>query len=177
METKINSRMIYQGKVFTLTKDDVAINNGSIYSKDIVHHNGGCAILARRENQVLLITQYRYAVGEELYEIPAGKIEGDEDPYESAMRELEEETGYRCQQLELVSTIYPSPGFCTEKIHIYNAKQLYMPPQRRAMDEDECIEVHWIELKQAYRWIQDGKIRDAKTIIALQHTLLKDIND
>lgn len=174
METKINSRILYQGKIFTLTQDDVAISNGSIHSKDIIHHNGGCAILAQRENQVLLISQYRYAMGEELYEIPAGKIEGNEDPYKSALREFEEETGYSCQQLEWITTIYPSPGFCTEKIHIYNARQIYTPAHRRAMDEDECIEVHWIDLKQAYRWIQDGKIRDAKTIIALQHALLND---
>ena len=108
-----------------------------------------------------------------LFEIPAGKIENKEEPYDTAMRELNEECGYACHSLSLITAMYSTPGFCNEKIYIYEAKQLFVPQERKAMDEDECISVHWIPLQQAYHWIQQGKIVDAKTIIAIQYAMLK----
>lgn len=173
MPKKINSEMIYRGKFFHLTKDKIEVQHDQVTTQEMIHHPGGCAILVQKDHEVLLISQYRYAVDEILYEIPAGKIEKNEHPHETAMRELEEESGYNCLDLQLIMTMYPTPGFCNEKIYIYEANGLFLPQQRRAMDEDECIETHWISLDQTYEWIKEGKIKDAKTIIALQYAFVK----
>lgn len=173
MQKKLQSKILYKGSIFTLTNDTIEIENGMICHRDIIHHHGGCAIIAQKEDKVLLISQYRYAVEKTLFEIPAGKIENKEEPYDTAMRELNEECGYACHSLSLITAMYSTPGFCNEKIYIYEAKQLFVPQERKAMDEDECISVHWIPLQQAYHWIQQGKIVDAKTIIAIQYAMLK----
>ncbi len=174
MSKVIDSKPIYTGAIFTMSKDRILLDKGEEITREIIHHHGGCGILALRDAQVLLVSQYRYALRRKTLEIPAGKIESGESPDESAMRELEEESGFACRSLRLFSTIYPSPGFCTEKLFLYEAEELYVPKQRRAMDEDEEICVHWIPLTKAIEMMQAGTIADAKTIIALQHALLKE---
>ena len=104
----------------------------------------------------------------------SGKIENGEDPSATALRELEEETGWSCRQLKPILTMCSTPGFCDEQIHIFEALDLCRPLQRRPMDDDECIELQWIPLQEAYAMIRDGSITDAKTIIALQYAMLNE---
>ena len=111
--------------------------------------------------------------GEETIEIPAGKIELGEDLKLCALRELEEETGYGAKQIKKIISFYPTPGFCGEELHIFLAQQLYKLPHPKAMDEDECIEVMLIDPNEAYQMIQQGIIKDSKTIIAIQQALLE----
>lgn len=173
MQQKINSKSIYVGSIFTVSSDQVRIENGRIATRDIVHHHGGVGVLAIRENAILFVRQYRYAIGKDLYEIPAGKLEQNEDPYTCGMRELEEESGYTCERMETICAMYSTPGFCSEQIHLYEAIGLHKAKNPLPMDEDECITAHWIPLKDAAAMLQNGTIQDAKTIIAVQYALLK----
>ena len=173
METKIKSTAIFNGKVIRVTKDEVKTDNGITAVRECVYANGGVAILACIEKKLLLVKQYRYVVGEETIEIPAGKIELGEDLKLCALRELEEETGYGAKQIEKIISFYPTPGFCGEELHIFLAQQLYKLPHPKAMDEDECIEVMLIDPNEAYQMIQQGIIKDSKTIIAIQQALLE----
>ena len=175
MEETKSSNILYVGPIFTMSKDMVEVK-GKEYQRDIVHHHGGVGVLAIRDNQVLLVKQYRYAVQEDTYEIPAGKLEKDEDPYGCGLRELEEESGYTTNKLTAICTMYSTPGFCSEKIFIYQADQLTKLQNPKPMDEDEEIETMWIPIDQAYQMVLDGKIHDAKTILALQHAYIKKCN-
>ena len=174
MQKQLHSVIRYRSSIFTLSEDRVPIENGSVVTRSIVHHNGGSAILVQKEGRVLLVRQYRYALRQDLLEIPAGKIENGEDPSATALRELEEETGWSCRQLKPILTMCSTPGFCDEQIHIFEALDLCRPLQRRPMDDDECIELQWIPLQEAYAMIRDGSITDAKTIIALQYAMLNE---
>lgn len=173
MQKKLNSTILYKGNIFTLSKDKVKIENQMIIERDVIHHNGGCAIIACKDDCLLMVRQYRYAAQQELYEIPAGKIEAGEDPAQCAIREFEEETGYACTRMQPLFSFYSTPGFCTEAIHLFEADHLYRPAHKRAMDDDECIEIAWVPIAELYRQLQSGMLKDAKTIIALQHVLLK----
>lgn len=165
------STELYRGSIFTMTKDEVIIN-GHTYERDIIHHNGGVGVLAIQNGQILLVSQYRFAIGQSSLEIPAGKLETNEDPYRCGLRELEEETGYTSDILHPICAMYSTPGFCSEKIYLYWSDQLTKVAQPRAMDEDEDIEIRWVSLAEAMTMIQREEIQDAKTIIALQFAAL-----
>lgn len=169
MEKQISSQMIYDGRVIKVKKDEVLCENGSISYRECVNAPGGVAIMAVRDHAILLVKQYRYVVSEETLEIPAGKIEPDEDLAVCAARELEEETGYQAAKLIKRFTFYPTPGFCSEMLHIYEAIQLEKVENPKAMDEDECINSFFLDLDDAYKLVMDGTIRDSKTIIAIQY--------
>ncbi len=173
MEKQVSSERIYSGRVIDLDRDEVMTENGVLSVRECVRANGGVAILAMIDQKVLLVKQYRYVMGEELIEIPAGKIELGEALEVCAARELEEETGYRADKLEKMMTFYPTPGFCGEKLHIYYADGLHKIENPKAMDEDECIELMMVDVHEVYQWIKEGKIRDSKTIIAIQQLLLE----
>jgi ADP-ribose pyrophosphatase len=163
---------IYSGKVVTLNVDRVRLPNGVTIDLEIVRHPGAAAVVPLKENgDVVLIRQFRHAADGFIYEIPAGKLHRNEDPLDCAARELEEEIGYRAGQFELLSSIFTAPGFADEVIHIYVATQL--TKGRQNLDHDEVLEVVEMPLDEAVRKIEEGTIRDAKTIVGLQGVYIR----
>lgn len=171
MQKTKSSKEVYQGVIFNITSDEVEIK-GNVYRRDVVHHSGGVGILAIRQNQVLLVSQYRYAIQKSTYEIPAGKLEQGEDPYTCGMRELEEESGYTTKTLHSLCELYSTPGFCNEKIYLYWTNQLQKVEHPLHMDEDEEIEIAWYTIDEALKMVHTGVIQDAKTMIAIQFAKL-----
>ncbi len=164
-ETTRRRNVIYKGKIVALRRDDALLPNGQACVREVVEHPGGACVLCLHEGKVVLVRQFRYAYGEELLEIPAGKLEGGEDPAAAAKRELEEETGLRAERMNLLFTLYPSPGYCDEKIYLYEAEQVTSGV--RHPDRDEFLDVCELAPETAFRYMEEGVIRDAKTIVAL----------
>ena len=169
-EKTITKNYIYQGKIINLRKDDILLPNGEKAVREIVEHGGGACVLYINEGKVLFVRQFRYAYGEEVLEIPAGKLNLGEDPKMTAIRELEEETGIRTTEIKHLFTVYPTPGYTNEKIYIYEA--FGGERVKTHLDEDEFLEVEWIPLDCVKQMLKRGEIKDAKTIIALQHYFL-----
>ena len=168
MERKVDSKVVFEGKIFKVTHDDVFVEKTqSMAKREIVHHHGGVGMVAYHEGKVLLVKQYRYSVGEYTLEIPAGKLEQDEDPMLSAIRELEEETGYLAHDVSKLSTILATPGYCNEHLHIYITKNITKIEKPRLGDEDEDIEMNWYDLNDCINMIQNEIITDAKTVIGI----------
>lgn len=174
METKISSELVYDGKVITVSVDQVRIDDGMVATRECVRNDGGVAILAIHHHKILLVKQFRYVVGEVTLEIPAGKLEKNEDILECAYRELEEESGYTSDSMTKIISFYPTPGFCGEVLHIVEAGELRRVENPLAMDEDERIEVVEIDLDEAYQMVLNGEIKDSKTMIALQYAIIKE---
>ena len=172
MQKKIASETIYNGVIFDMTHDIIEMDNGKQYPRDVIHHNGGVGVLVQKDNKVLLVKQYRYAVQEYTWEIPAGKLEKNEDPYTCGIRELEEECGLGCKSMDLICEMYSTPGFCTEKIYIYKANHLKTIENPKPMDEDEDISSQWFTIEETLKMISELKIKDAKTTIALQYAYI-----
>ncbi len=165
-ETVLASRKIYEGRVVNLRVDDVRTPSGLETRREIVEHHGAVALVAiDDDDRVLLVKQYRHAAKQVMTEIPAGTLEPGEDPTEAAARELVEETGYSADRIERIGGIYPSPGFCTEYIHLYTARGLTAGPSRP--EDDEHILVEAVPWAEAMRRVQAGEIQDAKSITAL----------
>jgi ADP-ribose pyrophosphatase len=144
----------------------VAFADGLQATREVVEHPGASVIIPLLENNsVLLVRQYRYAVGRELLEIPAGTCNDGEPPEVCAKRELQEETGYVCEELEKILECYVAPGYSTEKIHFYLARRLRRIGQNP--DEDERITVVPLSITEALSKIRNGEICDAKTICAI----------
>lgn len=163
----MSTRHIYKGKVVTLNVDTVMLPNGVTVDLEVVRHPGASAVVPLKENgTVVLIRQFRHAIGGFIYEIPAGKLSPGEEPLACAGRELEEEIGYRAGSFELLSSIFTAPGFTDEVIHIYKATGLSKGQQH--LDRDEVLEIVEMPLHEAIGLIQTGAIRDAKTIVGLQ---------
>ena len=169
MEKQLSTKCIYDGVVVKVKKDEVLCENGITSIRECVSAPGGVAILAIIDNKVLLVKQYRYVVQEETIELPAGKIEPNEDLAICALRELEEETGYSAKEMNKIFTFYPTPGFCSEVLHIYEAKNIFKLDTPKDMDEDEVINSYFVDLKEAYNQVLDGTIKDSKTMIAIQY--------
>jgi len=165
-ERTIRTEPIFSGKIISVQVDTVELPDGRTATRELVRHPGAAAVLAVHDGKLIVVEQYRKPLGRMLVEIPAGKLEPGEDPMESARRELEEETGWRAERLELLHTFYASPGFADEKVYLYAAHGL--SPGNRAPDEDEYLNVDLITLEQAEAYIREGRIGDAKTIIAVQ---------
>ena len=171
-ETKIDGEVLFDGVVVKLEKDRVLCPNGNTSYREIVRHNGGAAILCiTPNNEVILEKQFRYAYDEVLYEIPAGKLEIGEDPYEAALRELEEETGKKASKLELLNIIYPTCGYSSEKIYLYLA--LDYVETKTSFDEDEVIITELVPFDKVLEMIDSGLIKDAKTICAITSYLIR----
>lgn len=165
-EEKISSEELFKGKVVRLTLDKVRLENGREATREVVHHGGGAGIVALREDgKVALVRQFRYALGQELIELPAGKIEPGEPPRETALRELEEEVGCTAAHWMDFGSVIPTCGYCTEVIHLFLAWGLKTTCQR--LDEDEFVTVFWADLDEAVGWVEDGTITDSKTVAGL----------
>jgi ADP-ribose pyrophosphatase len=168
----VTSKPIYAGRVVNLNLETVMLPNGATVELEVIHHPGAAAVVpVRDDGTVLLIRQYRHAVGGYIYELPAGKLDPGEDPKECAARELEEEIGFRASSLEHVVTFYTTPGFTDEVIYLYQARGL--TPGRQKLDTDEVLEVVALSLEAALAKIRDGTIRDGKTIVGLQSIYLR----
>jgi len=158
---------IYKGKTVHLFAGEVLLPNGEKTELELIRHPGASAVVPLREDgKVVLIHQYRHAVGSYLYEIPAGKLHPGESPEACAIREVEEEVGYHVGQLKKLTAIFTVPGFCNEVIHIYLGTDLTPCAQR--LDADEVIEIIEIPFDDAMKKIQDQTLRDAKSIVGLQ---------
>lgn len=165
-ETVIGSRRVYDGRVVHLRVDDVRTPGGLDTVREIVEHAGAVALVAvDAADRVLLVRQYRHAVGRVTTELPAGTLEAGEDPLDCARRELAEETGYSAASLTRIGGIYPSAGFCTEYIHLFMARGLTAGDVHPEADED--IEVDWLPWDEALRRVRAGDLEDAKSICAL----------
>lgn len=166
------TRNIYTGKVVTLNIDTVTLPNGATIDLETIRHPGAAAVVpVKDDGTVVLIRQFRHAAGGFIYEIPAGKLHPGEDPLHCASRELEEEVGYRAASFELLSSIFTAPGFADEVIHVYKATGL--TKGRQQLDPDEVLDIIEMPLTEAVNKIEDGTIRDAKTIIGLQAVYLR----
>jgi ADP-ribose pyrophosphatase len=169
MSTEImqSSERIYQGKIIRVRRDAILVNGVKPAFREIVEHNGGVAVAALTEqNELLFARQLRYAYGEELLEIPAGKRDSkDEDPLACGMRELREETGATAEQFIPLGKVYPTPGYCTEIIWLFGCRINGFGA--RDLDEDEDIAVERIPLEKAVEMVMNNEINDSKTICAL----------
>lgn len=164
-ETTVNKNYLYKGRIINLRNDDVILPNGKPAKREIIEHSGGSTILCVQDGKVLMVKQFRYAYGEEIWELPAGKLNKGEDPKETARRELEEECGVLAKDLTLLFIVYPTPGYTEEIIRIYSAENLKNTQQN--LDEDEFLSVKWIEISTLKQMVESGEIKDAKTLIAL----------
>ncbi len=165
-EELVSSRRVYEGRVVNLRVDTVLLPSGRITIREIVEHGGSVAIVAlNEEDDVLLVNQFRAAVGRALLEIPAGTLEPGEDAEACALRELQEETGYVAGHMEELYVFYTSPGFCNERIRLYLATDLSSGVQN--LEGDESIEVVKLPLNRAMEMIGSGEICDGKTILGL----------
>ncbi|EGQ3485576.1 NUDIX hydrolase [Staphylococcus pseudintermedius] len=170
-EKTISKESIYKGKIIEVEKHKVSLPNNETAYREVVKHNGAVAICALTpDQQVILVKQYRKALEQELLEIPAGKLEPGEDRESAAMRELEEETGYKAKKLTLIGEVYGTPGFSNEKISVYFADNLV--EGKVNLDEDEFVEKVLYSLDDLKKAVEARTIEDAKTFIAFQHLLL-----
>jgi ADP-ribose pyrophosphatase len=168
---KISSRRIHTGKIVHLDIDTVRFPDGSTGELEMFRHPGASAVVpflsdpAGDDPQVLLIKQYRYASGGYLYEIPAGRLDPGEAPADCALRELKEETGCSAERVDRLTTIFTTPGFCDEQIHLFMAVGLTQGESAR--EKDEFLEVETLPLSRALAMVESGEIRDSKTVVGL----------
>jgi len=163
---------LYNGKLFDVVLEKVTLPNGVIKDREIVRHPGAAAMVPLLDDgKVILVRQYRHAVGKFLLEIPAGTLEPDEGPMECARRELVEETGYEAENLAKLAEILPAPGYTDEHIHIFLATRLTSAEQK--LQDDEVLQVQPTPLDTALDMIRQGKIQDGKTIIGLLLTSMR----
>ena len=165
-EVTVESKIIYKGRIVNLRDDTVKLPNGRKTKREIIEHNDVVAIVALDgQENVLLVKQYRKPIEKALLEIPAGGVEDGEDPDTSALREMQEETGYLPKQLKKIGGVYASPGYCTEFLHLYLATDLV--PSKLSADDDEHIDLIKVPLSEIPQFISSGEICDAKSVAAL----------
>ena len=160
---------IYEGRVFTTIVDEVEYQNGNRTIREVAEHIGGAVILAAfTDNRIILINQHRYPLDKFIWELPAGKLNAGEDPLHCAQRELEEETGYNAKEWNKLTSIYTTPGFCTELLHIFLATDLSGAPGGRRLEEgEETMTMKIIGLETAITMIEHQEITDGKTICGI----------
>ncbi|UOF92926.1 NUDIX hydrolase [Fodinisporobacter ferrooxydans] len=165
-EKTLESKRIFDGKVISLDLLTVRLPNGREATREVVKHPGAVAVLAvTEEGKIVFVRQYRKAIERVSLEIPAGKLEPGEDPFEAAQRELQEETGYRAQEWQHLHSFFTSPGFADEIMHVYVAKQL--EKTQANPDDDEFLQVLEADAVQILLWLQQQAIIDAKTLVPL----------
>ena len=164
-EKTVAGDYVYKGKIINLRKDDVILPNGKPAVREVIEHSGGSAILCVKDGKVLMVKQFRYPYKEEVWEIPAGKVNKGETPEQTAIRELKEEGGVTASSIDKLFDVYPSPGYTDEIIRIYKAEGLSFGDTK--LDDDEFLTGSWFDFDTLKRMIEDKKIKDAKTLIAL----------
>ena len=165
-EDKISSTQIFSGKLIDLYLDNVRLPNGKQSTREWLDHPGAvCLVPILNNGDILLIRQFRYGPREEFIEIPAGKLNKNEEPLKCGLRELEEETGYKSNKLTFLTNIHPAIGFSNEKMWMYLAEELELSEKK--LDDDEFLELLPTPLNVALEWVFSGKITDVKTIIGI----------
>lgn len=165
-EKKLNSRQIFDGIVVKLFVDDVELPDGKRAIREIVRHPGAvCVIPVTDDGEVIMVKQFRYPFGKVLLEIPAGKLEPNEDPLDAARRELEEESGVVAERVDFMGELYTTVAFTDEKIYTYIATGLTYKDSHP--DEDEFVEVERVPLKRLVEMVMNGEIKDSKTQVAI----------
>ncbi len=169
---QLDTRLIHDGRIVHLSMDTARFPDGSTGELELVRHSGAAAVVPLLgdpddpDPEIVLLRQFRYAAGGDIYEIPAGRPDRPDEPWEDvARRELEEETGYSAGQLRRLTTIYTTPGFTDERIHLFLASDLSRG--QTSLDDDEFVEVLTAPLSHVLRMIHDGRIVDAKSLSAL----------
>ncbi|MBI4548137.1 MAG: NUDIX hydrolase [Ignavibacteriae bacterium] len=170
MQLKLLRRnTMYQGKVFNVIVDDVEYPSGNKSIREVAEHPGGAVVLGVfPDERIILIRQHRYPFDDFIWELPAGRLGPGEDPFKCAKRELEEETGYYGTEWNKITSIYTTPGFCSEVLHIYMARNLTNAPDGRKLEEGEAtMTMKIVPLSEAIAMIERGEIRDGKTICGI----------
>jgi ADP-ribose pyrophosphatase len=164
---RIDRTLIHKGAIIDYYQDTVKIPNGNVAKWDFIQHKGAAAVIPVKEDgKIIMVRQFRNALDRETLEIPAGGLNSADEPTDAAaMRELEEETGYKTDKLELLLSLRTTVAFCNEKIDVYVAKDL--KPSKQHLDEDEYLDVVSYDLDELIRMIYDCKIQDSKTVAAL----------
>jgi ADP-ribose pyrophosphatase len=165
----LRSETRYSGRIFSLIVDEVEYSSGNHAVREVADHPGGAAVIPLLDNgSVILVHQYRYPVKKHLFEIPAGKLDAGEDPQVCAARELEEETGYTAGSIKKLTSIYTTPGFCNEQLHIYVATDLKKSPRGQRLEEGELdLTIRQLPFDQVVTMIEKGEIVDGKTICGI----------
>ena len=165
-EKKLDGNTIFEGRVFSVEVDRVELENGKQSTREIVrHHGGACVAALDGEDRLYLVRQFRYAMGEEIWELPAGKLEAGEDPFEAAKRELGEECGLTADHFTDLGVVYATVGYDSEKIYVWAATGLHATAQH--LDEGEFLTVEPVPLQTAREMVLDGRIKDGKTVAAV----------
>jgi ADP-ribose diphosphatase len=167
---KLGTRRVHSGRVLDLDVDTVRFPDGSVGELEMIRHSGASAVVPvlthdPADPEILLIRQFRHAADGPIWEVPAGRLDPGEDPDTCARRELVEEAGFRAGRLDRLTTIYTTPGFTDERIHIFAARDL--EPTRHRREADEFIETHPIRLGAALDMVRSGAIVDGKTVVSL----------
>jgi ADP-ribose pyrophosphatase len=161
----VSSEKVFKGKILDVVWDVVRMPDGRDALREVVRHGAAAAVLPVIDGRIVLVRQYRHPVMDFTLEIPAGMIEGNEDPKSCAARELEEETGYKCGDLTFMFKMYSSIGFCTEVLHVYLAENI--TPGKQNLDQDEFVTVELYDVERAAEMVFGGEIIDSKTIAAI----------
>lgn len=173
IEKTLTSDVVYDGKIITVYNNKVEISDGKTSFREVVEHSGGVVILAFHKKddieKILMVKQFRYPLKQPLLELPAGKLEKGEDPFEAAKRELTEETGYIAKNWEDLGHIFTSPGYSDEKLYLYKATELEYVGD--CPDEGEILIEYEFSIDEIKKMIKDGEITDAKTICAVMKGL------
>ncbi|MEG2675553.1 MAG: NUDIX hydrolase [Clostridia bacterium] len=165
-EEMLTSEKIYSGKIMEVYNDTVKLPDGSEATREYVHHTGGCSILAVDGDQnIYLVEQFRYPYHEMLMEIPAGKLNADEDPKECAIRELREEVGLRANSIEEFGVYYPTPAYTDEPLHVFLTTDFIVGESK--LDPQEFLNVRKFPLSDVLDMIEKNEIKDAKTVISV----------
>ena len=164
-EKTITSEQIYKGQVVSLKKDKVLCPNGEESVREIITHRGGVGIFIKVDDKFIIEKQFRYALGKEIYELPAGKLEADEEPLEAAKRECLEETGYKPLEMIHLGDMSPTCGYSTEIIHFYYCSKSVKA--ERHLDSDEFIDIMYMSLEEIEKMIKEDQIVDSKILAVL----------
>lgn len=165
-EKQLSSKQIFDGVVVKLYVDEIELPNGKKSIREVVRHPGAvCVLPIDEDGNAIMVKQFRYPFGDVLLEVPAGKLEPDEDPYDAALRELEEETGAVASRVEYIGSMYTTVAFTNEKIYMYLATGITY--KEAHPDEGEFVEVHKVPLADLVKMVMDGEIKDSKTQISI----------
>lgn len=163
----LKSEIKYHGKVFDHQVDEIQYDSGNIGIREIAVHPGGAVVIpVKDDGKIILVKQFRYPLQKTLLELPAGKLDKNEDPLKCAVRELEEETGYKAKGFIKLGAIYTAPGYCTEILHIYKAVGL-IPGNHNREEGEQGMEILELSLDEIKQKILSGEINDAKTIAGI----------
>ena len=164
---RLDRKLMYEGTIISMYRDRVKASNGNISDWDFVGHKGACAVIpVTDEGKIVLVKQWRNALDRFTYEIPAGGLDGQEEPMiVGAARELEEETGFHSENLTFLLSLRTTVAFCNERIDVFVAKDLVKTRQK--LDEDEDIEVYEFEMSKLLKMIKEGTLQDSKTVSAV----------